>query len=35
MSNWQWFFLGVFVAYTPCLLVLVILLWRAREGGWS
>jgi len=31
MTAWQAFFMGIMVAYTPCLLVLAILLWRATE----
>lgn len=33
MANWQWFLLGVFMAWTPGLLVLAILLMRAKEDS--
>jgi hypothetical protein len=32
VTTWQAFFLGVMVAYTPCLIALAILLWRDAEG---
>jgi hypothetical protein len=32
MTVWQAFFMGIFVAYTPCLLVPAIVLWRDMEG---
>ena len=31
MMWWQWMILGGMVAYTPALLVLAVLLWRANE----
>jgi hypothetical protein len=35
MNEWGWFFVGFLVAWTPIMIVLVILLLRAREGGRS
>ena len=33
MTLWQAFFMGIFVAYTPALIVLALLLYRATEGN--
>jgi hypothetical protein len=32
MSAATWFFLGLFVGWTPFLVVLALLLWRATEA---
>jgi hypothetical protein len=31
MADWQWFLLGMMVAWTPALVVLVLMLWRTME----
>ncbi len=33
MSNWQWFLLGGMVAWSPALIMLALLFWRATEGN--
>jgi hypothetical protein len=35
MSDWQWFMLGGMVVLLPSMIVLAVLLWRARGGDRS
>jgi hypothetical protein len=33
MEAYQWFLLGVMVAWTPSLLALALMLWRSKQRG--